>query len=77
MRRVIEAWGFDAANVACVGDATSDVHSAREIGAVPLAAAWAGTSDYEVLAALGPQQTFRRVEEMLAWVKSVADHQEA
>lgn len=77
MRRVIEAWGFDAANVACVGDATSDVHSARQIGAIPLAAAWAGTSDYDVLAALSPQQTFRRVEEMLAWIKSVVDHNDA
>jgi phosphoglycolate phosphatase-like HAD superfamily hydrolase len=76
MRRVIETWGFDAANVACVGDAPSDVHSAQQIGAIPLAAAWAGTSDYEVLAALGPQQTFRRVEEMLAWVKSAANHKD-
>ena len=74
MRRVIEAWGVDPAHIACVGDAPSDVRSARQVGAIPLAAAWAGTSDYEALEALGPQETFRRVEELLAWVKSNTNH---
>jgi phosphoglycolate phosphatase-like HAD superfamily hydrolase len=74
MRRVIEAWGFDPAAVACVGDAPSDVRAAREIGAIPLAAAWAGTADYEVLRALGPQETFRRVEEFLEWLDRNTDH---
>lgn len=74
MRRVIEAWGVDPANVASVGDAPSDIHSARQIGAIPLAAAWAGTTDYEALQALAPAHTFRRVDEFLVWIKSAANH---
>jgi len=69
MRRVIEAWGLDTAAVACVGDAPSDIRAAREIGAIPLAAAWAGTADYRALIALGPRETFRRVEELLEWIE--------
>ena len=75
MRRVVDAWGVDPAAVACVGDAPSDIRAAREIGAIPLAAAWAATSDYEVLRALGPQKTFRRVEEFLDWIERHTDHQ--
>lgn len=74
MQRVIEAWGVEPANVVSVGDAPSDIRSAREIGAVPLAAAWASTSDYETLQALGPHQTFRRVDEFLAWIRNHANH---
>jgi phosphoglycolate phosphatase-like HAD superfamily hydrolase len=75
MRRVVEAWGFDPAAVACVGDAPSDIRAAREIGAIPLAAAWAATADYEALRALAPKETFRRVEEFLEWIECQTDHQ--
>jgi phosphoglycolate phosphatase-like HAD superfamily hydrolase len=74
MRRVIVAWGVNPANVARLVDAPSDIHSARQIGAIPLAAAWAGTTDYEALQALAPAHTFRRVDEFLAWIKSAANH---
>jgi HAD superfamily hydrolase (TIGR01549 family) len=74
MRRVIQAWGVDPASVACVGDAPSDIHAAREVGAIPIAAAWAATSDYEALRALGPSETFRRVEDFLAWIDRNTGH---
>jgi phosphoglycolate phosphatase-like HAD superfamily hydrolase len=76
MRRVIEDWSVDPANVACIGDAPSDIRSARQNGAIPLAAAWAGTADYDTLHALGPQATFRRVEEFLEWIERHANHQD-
>jgi phosphoglycolate phosphatase-like HAD superfamily hydrolase len=75
MRRVIEAWGFEPAAVACVGDAPGDIRAAREIGAIPLAAAWARTADYEALRALGPRETFRCVDEFLEWIQCHTDHQ--
>ena len=75
MRRVIEAWGFDPTNVACIGDAPSDIRSARQVGAIPLAAAWAGTTDGDALHALGPRATFRRVEEFLDWIERNTNHQ--
>jgi phosphoglycolate phosphatase-like HAD superfamily hydrolase len=77
MRRVVEAWGFDPASVACLGDAPSDIRAAREIGAIPLAAAWARTADYEALRALGPRETFRRVEEFLEWIKCNTNHRDS
>jgi phosphoglycolate phosphatase-like HAD superfamily hydrolase len=77
MRRVVETWGVEPANVASVGDAPSDIRSARQIGAIPLAAAWAGTADYDALHALNPQHTFRRVDEFLEWIKNSANHEHA
>jgi phosphoglycolate phosphatase-like HAD superfamily hydrolase len=74
MRRVIEAWGLDPATIACVGDAPSDIRAARENGAIPLAAAWASTADYEALRALGAHETFRRVEEFLEWIERNTNH---
>lgn len=69
MRRVVEDWGLDPSTIACLGDAPSDIRAAREIGAAPLAAAWATTADFASLQALGPQQTFRRVDEFIAWIE--------
>jgi phosphoglycolate phosphatase-like HAD superfamily hydrolase len=76
MRRVIEAWGADPAAVACIGDAPSDIRSARQNGAIPLAAAWAGTTDYAALLALRPQAAFRQVSEFLDWIKQHTDHRD-
>ncbi len=69
MRRVLAGWGLDASEVACVGDAPSDIRSAHEIGAVALGVAWAGTSDYSALEALNPLETFRMTREFADWVE--------
>ena len=69
MREVLETWELDSQEVACVGDAPSDIRSAHEIGAVALGAAWAGTSDYAVLDALRPVDTFRTTDEFAEWVE--------
>ena len=68
MRRVIEGWGLDSATIASVGDAPSDIRAAREAGIIPLAAAWAATTDVEALTALRPQVTFRRVDQFSEWI---------
>ena len=68
MRKVLVGWGLDASEVACVGDAPSDIRSAHEIGAVALGAAWARTSDYSALDALNPLATFRMTGEFADWV---------
>ena len=69
MRKVLAGWGLDSAEVACVGDAPSDIRSAHEIGAVALGAAWAGTSDYGALDALKPLETFRTTGDFAEWVE--------
>ncbi len=68
MSKVVAAWGLDPGDVACLGDAPSDIRSAREIGAIPLGAAWASTADYDLLRSLEPHHVFRSVDEFTRWV---------
>ena len=75
MQRVIKGWGLDPSTIASVGDAPSDIRAAREAGAMPLAAAWAATTDVAALEALRPQETFRRVDEFLEWINRNTNHQ--
>jgi len=70
MREVVARWQVPHAQVAYVGDATADVTSARQAGVIPLAAAWAETADYAALRAMEPEETFRTVEELVAWVNN-------
>ena len=64
--------------VACIGDAPSDIRSAHEIGATPLGAAWAGTADFDALATLKPLHTFTTTQQFLKWIErdvdSFSDH---
>jgi len=71
MSKVVAAWSFDPGNVACLGDAPSDIRSAREIGAVPLGAAWASTADHDLLLALEPHDVFREVSAFSAWLHRI------
>ena len=71
MSKVVAAWGLDPGDVACVGDAPSDIRSAREIGAIPLGAAWASTADYDLLRSLEPHDVFRKVDEFTRWVSGM------
>ena len=68
MRQVLAAWGFPPAEVASIGDARPDVDSAKQVGLVPLAAAWARTADFDLLASRKPVAVFREVAEFAAWV---------
>ena len=55
--------------VAYVGDAPSDITAAREVGVVPIAAAWATTADAAKLEALNPTATFTTVAAFAQWVQ--------
>jgi pyrophosphatase PpaX len=70
MRKVLQAWDLPAEQVACVGDAVSDIRSAREIGATELGAAWASTANYDSLAALNPSHTFTSTQQFIEWIKA-------
>lgn len=74
MRRVLESWGFEPPQVATLGDAPSDIRAGREIGALPLGAAWAETSDFAALDGLQPLATFRTVPQFIQWIE---EHVEA
>jgi phosphoglycolate phosphatase-like HAD superfamily hydrolase len=75
--RVLARWQLPPAEVAYVGDATTDVTSARQAGVIPLAAAWAPTADYEALRAMEPAATFRTVEEFISRVRTNKDGAQA
>lgn len=69
MRKVLKAWDLPAEQVACVGDAVSDIRSAHEIGATALGAAWASTANYDSLAAVKPSRTFTSTQQFIEWIK--------
>jgi phosphoglycolate phosphatase-like HAD superfamily hydrolase len=68
MRRVLAAWGARPEDVAGIGDAPSDVRAARSVGITALGAAWARTSDANILLALAPDAVFEVVAEARDWL---------
>jgi len=70
MQRVLDAWGLPGRNVISVGDAPSDVHAARAVGVVAVAAAWASTTDRARLEAEHPDELFDTVAQLAAWLRA-------
>jgi phosphoglycolate phosphatase-like HAD superfamily hydrolase len=68
MRKVVETWGLDPKSVLSVGDAPSDIRSARETGLIPVAAAWAPTTDLETLRSLNPAALFDSISAFRDWI---------
>lgn len=68
IRKVLAAWRMAPEDTAYVGDAPSDMRAAREVGVVPLGAAWATTARADSLEAEHPSATFRTVEEFISWI---------
>lgn len=68
---VLSQWQFLPHQVAYVGDAPYDMEAAKEIGVIPLGAAWAETSSYERLNAMAPVATFREVEHFIDWISQI------
>jgi pyrophosphatase PpaX len=69
IQRVLAKWGAPPNRVAYVGDAPADIQAAREVGVIPLGAAWAATSDADTLSALSPLETFLDVRDFIAWIE--------
>ena len=70
MSSVLEKWRLEPRQVISIGDSPSDIRAARQVGATALGAAWASTSDYNMLNALNPTAVFREIDEFLNWIKS-------
>lgn len=69
IRKLLEDWNVRPEEAAYVGDAGSDMEVAKQVGVIPLGAAWADTANYEELRASEPAAIFRSVGELVAWVK--------
>ena len=70
MSCVLEKWRLEARQVASIGDSPSDIRAAQQVGATALGAAWASTSDYDMLNAQNPTAVFRQIDEFLDWIEA-------
>jgi pyrophosphatase PpaX len=73
IRRLLAEWGVPATHAAYIGDVAYDVEAAREAGVIPLAAAWAATTDLDSVQAARPQVVFRKVEDLMDWIRENVD----
>ncbi len=64
---ILEKWNIAPSEVAYVGDSPSDMMDAKEVGVVPLAAAWAESASFERLEAMAPWAIFPTVNNFLDW----------
>ncbi len=69
IRKILSQWGVLPHQVAYVGDAPTDIDSAREAGVIPLGAAWAATTSADDLRARAPLETFQSVTSFIAWIE--------
>ena len=69
MKKVLEKWNILPECVAYVGDSPSDVADAKEVGVIPVAAAWAETASFERLETMNPLVTFSSVEDFSDWIR--------
>jgi phosphoglycolate phosphatase-like HAD superfamily hydrolase len=61
-------WRCRAGQIAYVGDAASDMIVARDVGALPLGAAWNASSDGEALRRAGAREVFATPDALGAWL---------
>jgi len=70
IRRILAGWGMPPAEAVYVGDAPSDVAAAREAGVAVVGAAWAETTDRDLLVAEKPDALLVTVGELKDWLIS-------
>jgi pyrophosphatase PpaX len=70
LRRVLDKWCVDGSCVAYVGDATSDMQAANQIGLIAIGAAWALTADAATLEASGAHVVFTCTGQLFDWVRA-------
>jgi phosphoglycolate phosphatase-like HAD superfamily hydrolase len=68
IKNVLEKWDLSPQYVAYIGDSPSDVVDAKEVGVIPLAAAWAESASFERLEAMAPVAIFSTVENLISWI---------
>jgi pyrophosphatase PpaX len=68
IQTILTKWSILPQHVAYVGDSVHDMRDAKEVGVIPLGAAWAETASFEQLHAMAPVATFRTVESFIDWI---------
>ncbi|EOD64386.1 HAD-IA family hydrolase [Amycolatopsis vancoresmycina] len=69
VRRAMSLLGAQAEETIMIGDAVTDLQSARGAGVTAVAAFW-GETDEAALLAAGPDATLRKPEDLLEWLAS-------
>ena len=72
MREVLETWRIPPHQVAYVGDVASDMRFAKDVGLIPLGAAWYEKADPDSLQQEDAYEVFRSVKDFLDWLET--DH---
>ena len=70
IRDVLAKWQMELSEVVYVGDAPSDVTASREAGVAVIGAAWAETTDRDLLAAQHPDALLTTIDELDAWLNA-------
>ena len=65
---ILSRWEMEPTAAVYVGDAPSDIPSARRAGTYAVAAAWAATADLELLRAEKPDALFLTLADFEAWL---------
>jgi HAD superfamily hydrolase (TIGR01549 family) len=68
MRNVLAKWQLQADEAVYIGDATTDITAARDVGMAVVAAAWSPTADRQSLAALTPDYLADTVAALREWL---------
>jgi phosphoglycolate phosphatase-like HAD superfamily hydrolase len=68
IKSVLHKWDLSPESVAYIGDSASDIVDAKEVGVIPLAAAWAKSASFERLEAMSPIAIFSTVEDLIFWI---------
>ncbi|MBO3460015.1 HAD family hydrolase [Aetokthonos hydrillicola Thurmond2011] len=71
IQSVLTKWNLSPQNVAYVGDSPYDMQAAKEVGVIPLAAAWAETANFESLEQMAPSAIFSTVESFIDWIETI------
>ena len=69
IQQILAYWGLKPSEAVYVGDAPSDVIAARTAGVAIVGAAWAETTERELLAAQKPDALLLTVEELKTWLE--------
>jgi pyrophosphatase PpaX len=68
IKSVLKKWNLPPEYVAYIGDSPSDIVDAKEVGVIPLAAAWADSTNFNRLEAMAPVAMFSTVEDLISWI---------
>lgn len=72
---IFQTWNILAEQIVYIGDSLYDIFSARQVGVVPIGAAWAESDDIVSIKNSAPDFIFYDVKEFYYWLKKQFYHE--